>query len=287
MADAGINQIHCGPIEPSVTYTVTMAGNTPSIGTGLWTKFSGPAGEIITTPASPNTTISGLTAGAYVFTWTITNGTCSSSSNVDVNIVQCGPITVNESINVCIDNTGTGNILSGDSSPINALPLTSSTTPVVNVNHGIFSILANGNFTYTPGSGYTGSDLAVVSVCDNLGSCTKDTIFISVVGGVIAEAGPDQQLCEESTTTLTGNYPPAGSVGNWTFVSGPNVVNPSPSNTPAATVIGLIPSATPYVFKYTVTSSSPGASCSSFDTVKVTDFFYPSLPYPGSDQHYV
>ena len=41
---------------------------------------------------------------------------------------------------------------------------------------------------------------------------------------VTADAGPDQQLCEESTTTLTGNYPPSGSVGNWTLCLRTNVV---------------------------------------------------------------
>jgi hypothetical protein len=284
-ANAGPTQDHCGPVLPATSVTVTMAANTPVVGTGAWTKISGPGTQTITNTASPTTTITGLIYGTYVFRWSITNGTCPpSTSDVTININHCGPITFNETTYLCKGTSTSGNVLAnGDYSP-EGRPLTVNTTPVVLPAHGSFTVLANGNYTYTPVVTYVGTDKAVVSVCDNASYCTNDTIFINVVDAVTANAGPDQVLCNQSSTFLTGNYPPTGSSGNWTFVSGPITVTPTPANSPMASVTGLIPSTTPYIFRYTITSTFPGASCTSFDDVQVLNYNYPTLPYAGPDQ---
>ena len=39
-AYAGPEKVNCGPVSPATTETITMAGNTPSVGSGLWTKIS-------------------------------------------------------------------------------------------------------------------------------------------------------------------------------------------------------------------------------------------------------
>jgi subtilisin-like proprotein convertase family protein len=77
---AGSDQSICN--QPG---TATMAANAPGIGTGLWSQVSGPAATI-TTPASPTTTITGMTTpGSYVFRWTISNAPCTASED-DVTI---------------------------------------------------------------------------------------------------------------------------------------------------------------------------------------------------------
>src|SRR6185503_11599908 len=63
-ADAGPDQTVCAT-------TATLAGNTPTVGTGTWTLVSG-AGTI-TTPASPTSGITGLGVGANTFRRTIAN----------------------------------------------------------------------------------------------------------------------------------------------------------------------------------------------------------------------
>ena len=56
----------------------TLAGNTPSVGTGLWTIQSGIA--TITAPTSPTSGVTGVSAGSnVVLRWTISNGVCTSS----------------------------------------------------------------------------------------------------------------------------------------------------------------------------------------------------------------
>jgi hypothetical protein len=52
--DANVTPANAGPPQ-TVCATATMAGNTPLVGTGLWTLVSGSG--TITTPTSPTTTV--------------------------------------------------------------------------------------------------------------------------------------------------------------------------------------------------------------------------------------
>ena len=82
-ANAGVDQRQCGGTS------VTLTGNNPAPGTGLWTKVSGGTATI-TSPTSASTTVTGMTFGTYVFRWTVTNGTCSATDLVEVVIANCG-----------------------------------------------------------------------------------------------------------------------------------------------------------------------------------------------------
>ncbi len=73
--------------------TAVLAGNTPSVGTGLWSVASGTAS--ITAPTSPTSGITGLSAAdPAILKWTITNGGCTSNDVVVVYPTSCtaGPI---------------------------------------------------------------------------------------------------------------------------------------------------------------------------------------------------
>ncbi|MFI5151498.1 MAG: hypothetical protein ACHQRM_17355, partial [Bacteroidia bacterium] len=70
-ANAGATQNVCGT-------TATLSGNTPGTGTGVWSLVSGTG--TITTPGSPTSGVTGLSAGPNVFQWTISNSPCASSS---------------------------------------------------------------------------------------------------------------------------------------------------------------------------------------------------------------
>src|SRR6185295_10471781 len=75
-SNAGVDINQCN------TSGFTLNGNTPITGSGAWSYVSGTV-VTITTPGSPTSTISGLTAGTSVtLRWTITNGSCSSSDDV-------------------------------------------------------------------------------------------------------------------------------------------------------------------------------------------------------------
>ncbi|MBZ4037912.1 hypothetical protein K6T82_24425, partial [Flavobacterium sp. 17A] len=53
--------------------------NAPTVGTGTWTLVSGTG--TITTPSSNTSGVTALGYGANVFRWTISNGSCTSSSS--------------------------------------------------------------------------------------------------------------------------------------------------------------------------------------------------------------
>ncbi|MEO6549379.1 MAG: MBG domain-containing protein, partial [Ferruginibacter sp.] len=75
-ASTGISQTLCN------TATAVLAGNVPSVGSGLWSVTSGTGSFSSVTNATP--TVSGMTVGGNIYRWTITNGTCSNYSEVTI-----------------------------------------------------------------------------------------------------------------------------------------------------------------------------------------------------------
>lgn len=71
---------YCG-----ILTTGSLGGNTPIVGTGLWTQTSGTGTTTFSAPSSGSSTATASVTGTYIYKWTITNGTCSSSANVTVN----------------------------------------------------------------------------------------------------------------------------------------------------------------------------------------------------------
>jgi hypothetical protein len=63
-----------------------LAGNNPAVGTGLWSVVTKPVGSTVTflSASDYNATATVDMYGTYTYKWTITNGTCSSSDNVDI-----------------------------------------------------------------------------------------------------------------------------------------------------------------------------------------------------------
>jgi gliding motility-associated-like protein len=99
-ANAGADQTVC-----SVS-AVTLAGNQPTSGTGIWTQVSGPNTANFINASAYNTTVNGLIEGTYLFRWTISNGACSISFD-DVTIhIDASTIAGNVlgSTTVCADN---------------------------------------------------------------------------------------------------------------------------------------------------------------------------------------
>ncbi|MHA3789177.1 PKD domain-containing protein [Flavobacterium hauense] len=75
-ADAGPNQV-IAQFTP-----VVMAATAPTVGVGTWTQLSGPTTASFVNVNSPTTQVSGTAAGTYVFQWQISNGICSTASDV-------------------------------------------------------------------------------------------------------------------------------------------------------------------------------------------------------------
>ncbi|CAN5785813.1 hypothetical protein BH11BAC7_BH11BAC7_23430 [soil metagenome] len=258
VSNAGADQTFCA------SSTVTLAGNTPITGTGVWTRISGTG--TITSPSSPTSGVTGLSAGSSVFQWTITNSVCPASTNDQVTIfIDANPTTANAGAdqNVC----SSAATLAGN-------------TPVVGT--GMWT-LVSGTGTITtptsPASGLTGlSGTSVFQWTISNGTCPSSSDNVTLIrdaNPTAANAGPDQTICS-SNATLAGNAPSTGT-GIWTLVSGTGVIATPAS--PTSSLSGLSTGAN--VFRWT---TSNGSCPSTNDLVTINVDANPTLADAGPDQ---
>ncbi|MFZ4456049.1 MAG: PKD domain-containing protein [Bacteroidales bacterium] len=261
-ANAGVDQNVCGA-------STTLAGNIAAVGSGTWTQTTGNGGAIITSPSSPTSTVSGLTAGFYTFRWTITNGACSSNyDEVQLNVslpatapsagpnqILCGATTATMAANTIDTGTGYWSVISG--------PTTYAITNVNLPTTTITGLTTPGMYTFGWNS-------------ENGPYCPLQTSLVSITVNATANAGVDQTFCDATSATLTGN---TSTLGTWSQVSGPNTATLTPlANSPSAVASGLIVGA--YTFRYTLND----AGCASnFDDMLVTVSGAPTTANAGAD----
>ncbi|MDF0717602.1 gliding motility-associated C-terminal domain-containing protein [Muricauda sp. 334s03] len=59
-----------------------MNADIPLVGTGKWTQLSGPNLAFFDDDTDPNTEVSNVTYGTYIFEWTVSDATCDTASDV-------------------------------------------------------------------------------------------------------------------------------------------------------------------------------------------------------------
>lgn len=264
-ANAGADQNVCGT-------SVTLSANTPTVGTGTWTQTGGGGGAVITDPLSPNTTVTGLTDGRYVFRWTIANSNCAASfDEVTINTsapsttpaagpdqAVCDATSTVLAANAITNGTGSWVAVSGPSIPAFA-DLNDPVTTVSNLVYGTYVL------RWTSRAGV---------FCPVL----TDDVTISVTQN--ANAGSDQSICNATSTTLRGNE---NSAGTWSLVA-----QPGSSGTVQFTNVGTNASLVNnlgtgiYVFRYTL--PAVGGCSSTSDDVEVSVVAPPSAANAGADQ---
>ncbi|MDY0102090.1 MAG: Calx-beta domain-containing protein, partial [Lentimicrobium sp.] len=257
------------------TYLSGITANIPNVGTLLINSN----GSFTFTP------VLNYNGPVPAATYTITDGNGgydTADLNITVTAVNDPPVLVDDEYTLCSSGTSAGNILNnGDSDP-DGTALTVNTTPVSDATHGIFTIDEDGNFTYDPIDSYNGTDVIVIEVCDNgiplPAACVNTTITFTVNLAVTANAGPAQNLCAVTSTTLEGNNP-SPAAGLWTLVSGPNVPAITSPTAYNSTVTSMVPGV--YVFKWTISS---GTCTPSESTVTVTNYATPTTATAGADQ---
>lgn len=211
---AGTDQVVCN------AGTVALSGNTPITGyTGTWTQSGGPGSVSFTNPNQQNTQVNGLIPGTYTFTWTISNGVCSDSSD-NVQVIVSPPTsagTLSSGTTVCSSNnngtvtlTGyTGNIIRWEFS-------TDGGTSWTVINHTLPS------YTYQNLSSTTQFRSLVQSgpCAGQYSNVVTITVHTPTVGGIISA---DAVVCATSNSgilTLSGH---TGSVLQWeSFVNNGN-----------------------------------------------------------------
>ncbi|MEP7164274.1 MAG: PKD domain-containing protein [Ferruginibacter sp.] len=270
MPISNVTVSNAGPIQTLCGSSATMAANTAVTGTGTWTQQpGGPNTAIITNSNSPTSTVTGLITGTYVFTWTIDNNGCTSSSNVTINISP-GPTTANAGTDI--------GLCQANSTTLNA------NTPVVGTGVWTFVSGPAGSTITNPASPTTTvtglvTGTYVFQWAISFSNCTPSTDNVQVTvyqNPTVANAGIAQVICS-STTTMAANTATVGT-GTWTQVSGPAAAITTPSS-PTTSITGLTPGI--YVFKWKITN---GTCPPTEANVQITVTDIPTTANAGTDQ---
>lgn len=272
-ANAGGDQSIC----TSVGNTITLEGsNVIFPATGLWTVTGG--SPIIVDPTNPITLVTDLVTGSFTFTWTVNNGVCPD------------PISSSTSIVVVAD----GSAQPADAGPDQQLcDISSTTVMAANTPTGV----ATGSWSVDQGSAIFGDATSSTSTVSGLSygvnilrwsidnvdcGITSDlvSIFVFDANNPVANAGPDQQVCTPTTSTmLAGSSLIVPAVGQWTLVSGSGTIANAGSPTSGVSGLGIGEN----VFRWTVNNGVCGSTTSDLVSIFVFESNAP-VASAGPDQ---
>ncbi|MDF2438404.1 MAG: C-terminal target protein [Bacteroidota bacterium] len=220
-ASAGQNQQVCSSAIP-----LTLNGNTPVVGTGMWTVVSGSAS--FANVNSPSSLVTAMGTGPNVLKWTISNGSCpSSSSTVSITVNALPVANAGPDQNICITSNS---VVLNAGSPVNG-------------NISWSTVSGTGSFSSTTASSVTVSNLAIGPNIFKLnisnGVCPVSSDMVTVVVSAlptVASTGADMVICASTPqVTLTGNLPLIGT-GSWSVYNGSGIF--SGSSSPSSSVSG-------------------------------------------------
>lgn len=114
------------------------------------------------------------------------------------------------------------------------------------------------------------------------GECySEDEVTITILNlPSIANAGPDQELCNATSTILNGNVPEFG-VGRWNIASGTGLISTADLTNPQTVLTNLVPGTT-VVLEWEITQA--GCPTTTIDRVQIINHELPSDAFAGDDQ---
>ncbi|WP_414654787.1 DUF11 domain-containing protein, partial [Flavobacterium sp. UBA4854] len=249
---------------PNGTTTFNLSGNTPNPQDfGTWTVEPS-NGVIIASPTDPNTSVTVVTSGTYTFTWSIENRLricLPNKSDVKVTIADTPPAT----------NAGPDQEICGNTVTMAATASAGGIgtwTRISGVGSYTISDIHNPNavFTFTYSGYYIFRWTIEAEVC---GQAFDDVNLTIGIPPHQAIAGPDQNICANTSVTMAGStYDSFFETGQWSVLTGapnqPNIVDPTNPNT---VINGLV--AGTYTFRWTITAKSIFLCQGTFDDMVV------------------
>ncbi|MFE3869557.1 gliding motility-associated C-terminal domain-containing protein [Flavobacterium sp. LS2P90] len=200
VATVGIDQSKC------TLSSDPLGGNTPTIGTGVWSKSLGPGLVNFSDVNSGTSTATVNVEGTYVFTWTISNGVCPpSTADIEVTFYISPLAPTASSQAECVSSpiqtlTATATAQSGESIVWYDLPTGGNVVPDP-------SLSALGTITY-----YAEAKNITTLCPSNTRTAVKLTIYaLPTITGTLS-------ICTGATTTLTGSAT-ADATSPWTSAS--------------------------------------------------------------------
>ncbi|HEU4471297.1 MAG TPA: T9SS type A sorting domain-containing protein [Flavisolibacter sp.] len=265
---------------PNSTVILTGTGSDPdgSIASYSWTKISGPASFAIGSPASAQTTISGLVQGVYQFELKVTDNQGAMATDVVTVTVNAAPAPPNQAPAA---NAGSDISIT---LPVNSVNLSGSGIDPDGTIVGYqwsrisgpvqFAIVNAGSAQTAVNALVEGTYQFQLRVTDNQGATATDVVTVTVNPAPVNQlpavnAGNDISITlPQNSVSLSGTASdPDGSITSyqWTRISGPaqyNIVSPGTAQTE---ITGLVQGV--YEFQLRVTDNQ-GATAN--DIVVVT-----------------
>ncbi|NSW95133.1 MAG: gliding motility-associated C-terminal domain-containing protein, partial [Bacteroidales bacterium] len=211
VANAGTGGNNCGP-----DFNLKAV---PSVGTGTWTRVSGPGTATFSPNAnSPTAKVTVSAYGTYVFRWTEVNGTCTSSSTVSVTFIQQPSA-----------DAGNGGDECDKDFQLNAKP---------NGGTGTWSKISGpGDVTFTPNASTYNAKVTVTQFgeydfawTETNSTCTSsDIIRVTFHDKPAISAGEDVPACEQGSVQLRATGEGTGGTYLWSpanLLNNPNIANP-------------------------------------------------------------
>ncbi|RXM44993.1 gliding motility-associated C-terminal domain-containing protein [Flavobacterium sp. YO64] len=250
---------------PNGTNTFNLSGNTPEgQDFGTWT-VSPSAGVVIANINDPNTLVTVPSDGTYTFTWAIANRLricIPSTSSVKVTIAGTPP-----AADAGLDQETCGSVITMAATISSGA--TGTWTRISGAGNYTISDPHDPNavFTFTFSGYYIFRWTVSADIC---GEAFDDINLTIGIPPHVAAAGPDQNVCNNTTVTMAGNaYDSFFEDGQWSVLTGapnqPNIVNPSNPNT---VINGLVKGT--YTFRWTINAKSVFLCPPTFDDVIVT-----------------
>jgi gliding motility-associated-like protein len=257
---AGVNDTDVTPVNTPVTTNVKANDGAGSANTTV-TATAGTHG-VTTVDASGNVTYTPIAgyfgADTYTYTLTTPDGVVSNPITVTINIKPAG---VNDATTTPI-NTPVTTAVKANDGPSG----TGATVTPTNGAHGITTVDASGNVTYTPVAGYIGKDTYTYTLTNGGVTSAPITVTVSIkpVGVNDVDATP---INTPVTTTVKNNDGPSGT---GTTVTPTNGAHGTTSVDASGRVIYTPTTGYTGVDVYTYTLTTPDGVVSDPITVTIT-----------------
>jgi K319L-like, PKD domain len=210
---------------PASSFTLSGSGTTPqgSITNYTWTRVSGPDNPLINNASSATTSVSGFSAGTYVFQLQVTNDAgLSATDEVSITVIA-------ESASAPVANAGADQIIQ---LPESFFVLSGSgTTEKGNITDYAWtqvsgpntSAINNASSATTSVTGFVAGTYSFqLEVTNSFGLTAKDTVIINVIGTQTVTLQPSNNAADEANIAIIGSGNATShekdlDAGAWTF----------------------------------------------------------------------
>ncbi|MEM6717622.1 MAG: hypothetical protein AAF622_21445, partial [Cyanobacteria bacterium P01_C01_bin.147] len=211
LAAAGSDQTICG-----ATSTL-LSGNTPTVGTGLWSVITGDGNGSFTNTTSPVSGFAGTAGFVYTLRWTISNGPVCSTSTDDV--------VVDFAINPVPLISGDSEVCENEVGLVYTTPNVIGNTYNWAITDGMITSGAGSNsITVTWGSAGTGT-LQVTETVTSTGCAITTGIFNVTINAIpnFTNLPSSATICSGDQLNFTPTSDVTGTVFTWSSGSPANI----------------------------------------------------------------